>query len=383
MARLGRPGMSDMQKRELWDRWKAGESISEISRALGRPPGSIFTILKSNGGYVPPVRRRRDGGLTSAERESISRGPAQGDSMRTIARALGRAVSTVSREIARNKGTGHYRAVDAEDRAWDRARRPKPCLLAANEPLRALVAEKLAEDWSPQQIAGHLAKTQTAESGMRISHETIYKSLFMQARKVLAKELQKHLRSGRPTRRNIHNTVAGQWRSQIKDAISIHERPVEARDRKVAGHWEGDLVMGSGVTQVATLVERTTRFTMLVQLDGRDTATVTARISAQMLNLPAKLRKSLTWDRGMELAAHKNVTATTGLAVYFADPQSPWQRGTNENTNRLLRQYLPKGTGMGHLTQADLDVIALRLNTRPRQTLDFDTPAGRLEALLR
>ncbi|MFE2432672.1 IS30 family transposase [Streptomyces sp. NPDC059373] len=383
MARLGRPGMSDVQKRELWDRWKAGESISEISRALGRPPGSIFTILKSNGGYVPAVRRRRADALTCTERESISRGLAQGDSMRAIARVLGRSASTISREIARNKGTEHYRAVDAEDRAWDRARRSKPCLLATNEPLRALVAEKLAEDWSPQQIAGHLAKTQPASTGMRISHETIYKSLFMQARKVLAKELQQHLRSRRPTRRSIHNTITGQWRSQIKDAVPIHERPAEADDRTVPGHWEGDLVMGSGVTQVATLVERTTRFTVLVQLDGRDTTTVTARVSAKMLDLPARLRKSLTWDRGMELAAHKNVTAATGLAVYFADPQSPWQRGTNENTNRLLRQYLPKGTGMGHLTQADLDTIALRLNTRPRKTLEFDTPADRLTALLR
>ncbi|WTU01474.1 IS30 family transposase [Kitasatospora sp. NBC_00070] len=375
--------MSDVQKRELWDRWKAGESISAICRALGRPPGSIFTIVKSNGGYVPPLRRRRPGLLSFTEREAISRGLARGDSLREISRALGRAASTVSREIARNKGAGHYRAVDAEDRAWDRALRPKDCLLATNEPLRVLVAEKLAEDWSPKQIAGYLSKTQPAGAGMRISHESIYKSLFMQTRKVLAKELRQHLRSGRPTRRNIHNTVTGQWRSQIKDAIPIHERPAEARDRKVPGHWEGDLVMGSGVTQVATLVERATRFTVLVQLDARDTATVTARVSAQMLQLPAQLRKSLTWDRGMELAAHKSVTAATGLAVYFADPQSPWQRGTNENTNRLLRQYLPKRTGMGHLTQDDLDIIALRLNTRPRQTLDFDTPADRLEALLR
>nr|WP_254552250.1 IS30 family transposase [Kitasatospora sp. MMS16-BH015] len=375
--------MSDAQKRELWDRWKAGESISEISRALGRPPGSIFTIVKANGGYVPPVRRRRPGSLTFAERESISRGLARGDSIRKIARTLERAVSTVSREVARNKGAKHYRAVDAEDRAWDRTRRPKPCLLATNEPLRALVAEKLTEDWSSQQIAGHLAKTQAVGTGIRISHETIYKSLFIQARGVLAKALQKHLRSGRPTRRNIHNTVTGQWRSQIKDTIPIHERPAEADDRAVPGHWEGDLIMGSGVTQVATLVERTTRFTMLVQLDARDTATVTARVSTQMLQLPDQLRKSLTWDRGMELAAHKSVTAATGMAVYFADPQSPWQRGTNENTNRLLRQYLPKRTGLGHLTQADLDTIARRLNTRPRQTLDFDTPADRLEALLR
>ncbi|WP_405585476.1 IS30 family transposase [Streptomyces sp. NBC_01190] len=383
MARLGRPGMSDTQRRELWDRWKAGESISEISRALGRPPGSIFTIVKSNGGYVPPVRQRRALQLTLHERESISRGLARGDSIREIARTLGRAASTVSREIARNKGPARYRAVDAEDRAWDRARRRQPCLLASNRPLRDFVAEKLAEDWSPEQISGHLARAFGAGSGMRVSHETIYKSLFIQARGVLAKELQKHLRSGRPTRRNVHNTVTGQWRSQIKEAVSISERPAEADDRAIPGHWEGDLLLGRGLTQIATVVERSTRFTVLVQLDGRDMATVTARLSAKMLDLPVDLRKSLTWDRGMELAGHKDVAAATGLNVYFADPRSPWQRGTNENTNRLLRQYMPKGTSMEHLTQGDLDGIALKLNTRPRKTLDFDTPANRLEPLLR
>lgn len=383
MARLGRPGMSDAQKRELWDRWKAGESISEISRALGRPSGSIFTILKSNGGYVPRVRRRRSCHLTPAEREQISRGLARGDSMREIARTLGRAPSTISREIARNKGPRHYRAVDAEDRARDRARRPKPRLPGVNQQLRELVAEKPAEDWAPEQIVGHLAKTYPPGSGMRISHETIYKSLFMQARGVLAKALQKHLRSGRPTRRNIHNTVSGQWRSQIKDAVSIRERPVEAGSRTVPGHREGDLLLGRGLTQIATVVERSTRFTVLVQLDGRDAATVTARLSDKLRSLPTTLRKTLTWDRGMELAGHQEVTAATGLDVYFADPRRPWQRGTNENTNRPLRQYLPKGTSMGHLTQDDLDAIVPKLNSRPRNTPGFDTPADRLTALLR
>lgn len=383
MARLGRPGMSDEQKRELWDRWKAGETISEISRALDRPPGSVFTILKSNGGYVPAVRRRRSGSLTFAERESISRGLARGDSIRAIARGLGRSPSTVSREVARNKGRKRYRAVDAEDRAWQRARRRKPCLLARNEPLRRFVAARLAEDWSPQQIAGHLARTHGPDSGMRISHETIYKSLFIQARGVLAKSLQRHLRSGRPTRRNIHNTVTGQWRSQITGAVSIHQRPVEVRDRLQPGHWEGDLLLGRGLTQIATLVERTTRYTLLVQLDGRDAPTVTRGLTTRLFNLPDHLRRTLTWDRGMELAEHRRLTSVLGLDVYFADPRSPWQRGTNENTNRLLRQYFPKGTGMGHLTQADLDTIARKLNTRPRKTLDYQSPADRFEALLR
>ncbi len=383
MARLGRPGMSDEQKRELWDRWANGESISQIARALAKPPGSVFTVLKANGGYVPPIRRRRPGTLTAVEREEISRGLARGESMRQIGRRLGRPASTISREIARNKGPQKYRAVDAEDRAWRRACRPKPCLLARNEPLRRFVAEKLSIEWSPEQIAGHLAKHFDLDTGMRVSHETIYKSLFIQARGVLAKQLQKHLRSRRPIRRNVHNTVTGQWRSQITDAVSIRHRPAEVDDRAVPGHWEGDLLIGRGTTQIATVVERTTRFTVLVALAGRDMHTVTRGLSTTLTRLPEQLRKSLTWDRGMELAGHKMVSANTGLAVYFADPASPWQRGTNENTNRLLRQYFPKGTSLGGFSQDDLDQIALRLNTRPRKTLDFDTPADRLAALLR
>jgi IS30 family transposase len=375
VARLGRPGMPDAQKRQLWDRWKAGESISQIARALDKPPGSVFTVLKSNGGYVPAVRTRRPGSLTVADREEISRSLARGDSLRQIARVLGRPASTVSREVARNKGRDRYRAVAAEDRAWERARRRQPCLLARNPRLRQVVADKLAQDWSPEQIAGYLARSYPPGSGMRVSHETIYKSLFIQARGVLAKELTKHLRSSRPTRRNIHNTISGQWRSQIKDAVSIRERPAEAADRAVPGHWEGDLLLGRGLTQVATVVERSTRFTVLVQLDGRDMTTVA--------QLPVLVRRTLTWDRGMELAGHKDVTAATGLAVYFADPRSPWQRGTNEHTNRLLRQYLPKGVSMAGLTQDDLDQIAAKLNTRPRKTLEFQTPADRLAALLR
>ena len=382
MAKLGRPGMSDETRAQLWAMWAAGKSFSEISRAIGYPPGSIFTVIKQTGGYVPAPRRRRSDALTLAEREELSRGLARGDSLRQIARGLGRAASTVSREIARNRGRHRYRAVDADDRAWRRARRPKVCLLARNPVLRSYVAEKLAEDWSPEQIAGVLAKDAPIGIGVRVSHETIYKSLFVQSRGVLAKQLQQHLRSRRPTRRNIHNTVTGQWRSQIKDAVSIRERPAEAEDRAVPGHWEGDLLLGRHWTQIATVVERATRFTVLVALDGRDMTTVTAGLSREMTRLPGQLRRSLTWDRGMELADHKTVTVTTGLDVYFADPRSPWQRGTNENTNRLLRQYLPKGQSMAHLTQDDLDAIAARLNTRPRKTLGFDTPADRLAALL-
>ena len=383
MAKLGRPGMSDELRRELWRMWGSGSSISDIARAIGHPPGSIFTVLRQTGGYVPSPRKRRSGTLTLHEREEISRGLARGASMRLIARRLGRAPSTISREVARNRGGRRYRAIDADDRAWRRARRPKQCLLATNPELRAYVAARLRDDWSPEQIAGTLRKHHPAGSGMWVSHETIYKSLFVQSRGVLARELQRHLRTRRPTRRNIHNTVTGQWRSQITDAVSIRERPAEAEDRAIPGHWEGDLLLGRHWSQIATVVERSTRFTVLVQLDGRDMTTVTAGLSRTMARLPEQLRKSLTWDRGMELADHKTVTANTGLAVYFADPRSPWQRGTNENTNRLLRQYFPKGTSMAHFTQDDLDAVAARLNSRPRKTLEYDTPAAKLQALLR
>jgi IS30 family transposase len=335
---------------------------------------------------VPPARSRRAVFLSAAERGEISRRLAAGDSLRAIAGALGRAPSTVSRKVARNKGVRKYRAVDADDRAWRRARRPKTCVLAREPVLREFVAGRLAEDWSPEQIAGALRKTPVLGAdgaGLRVSHETIYKTLFVQSRGALAKELQAHLLSGRPTRRNVHNVVTGQWRSQIRDAVSISERPAEVADLAVPGHWEGDLLLGRGLTQIAAVVERSTRFTVLVALERRDMLTVTAGLSRTMSRLPEHLRRSLTWDRGMELADPKNVTANTGLDVYFADPRSPWQRGTNENTNRLLRQYFPKGVSMAGLTQADLDAVAEKLNSRPRKTLDFDSPADRLDALLR
>jgi IS30 family transposase len=383
VARMGRPGMSDASRARLWELWRAGKGYSEISRAIGYPPGSIFTVIRQTGGYVPAPRSRRVQYLSAAEREEISRGLARGESVRAIARALGRAPSTVSREIARNRGARKYRAVDAEDRAWRRARRPQLCVLARRENLRQLVEDKLRLEWSPEQIAGHLRRIYPDQPEMQVSHETIYRSLFVQSRGVLAKELQKHLRSGRPTRRNIHHRVSGQWRSQIADAVSISERPAEAADRAVPGHWEGDLLLGRGLTQIATVVERATRFTVLVRLPGRDMTSVTYALSAKMAALPEQLRKTLTWDRGMELAGHKKVTAATGLDVYFADPRSPWQRGTNENTNRLLRQYFPKAVTMAHLTQHDLDQVAARLNTRPRKTLEFQTPADKLAALLR
>lgn len=383
MAKIGRPGLPSEKRQQVWEMWKLGRSLSEISRTVGSPPGSIFSILLPHGGFYQAPQKRRAGTLTLAEREEISRGLAAGESARLIGRRLGRAPSTITREVAKNKGRRRYRAVDADDRAWRRARRPQPCKLARDPALRDYVAARLAQDWSPEQIAGVLRRQHPAGSSMRVSTETIYKTLFVQSRGVLAKELQKRLRSGRPMRRSVHNTVTGQWRSQIKDAVSISERPAEVEDRAVPGHWEGDLLLGRGLTQIATLVERSTRYTVLVQLDRRDMATVTAGLTREMLRLPEHLRQTLTWDRGMELADHKSVTISTGLQVFFADPRSPWQRGTNENTNRLLRQYFPKGRSMSSLTQQHLDDIAHRLNTRPRKTLGYDTPTARLAALLR
>jgi IS30 family transposase len=378
MAQRGRPGLSPEQKRELWSRWKAGESLSEIGRALGKQPGSIHGVVASNGGYVPAVRRRSPRVLTIGEREEISRGLAEGASLRRIAGRLHRAPSSISREVARHGGRHRYRAARAEERAWDRARRPKPCKLAAVPRLRELVAGKLAEEWSPEQISGWLARTFPGEQDLQVSTETIYRSLFVQARGVLRKELTAHLRTRRTMRRSRQATRSGQGRGGIVDAVSIRERPAEASDRAVPGHWEGDLLAGSANTHIATLVERQSRYVLLVKVDGKDTTTVVDALTAQVRTLPAKLQASLTWDRGMELADHRRFTVATDVAVYFCDPRSPWQRGTNENTNGLLRQYFPRQTDLSVHSQADLDTVAARLNTRPRKTLQYETPAARL-----
>ena len=382
MAKIGRPGLPSTKRQQVWEMWKAGESLSTIAQAVGSPAGSIFSILLPFGGVYQAPQRRRSAALSLDDREEISRGLAAEESYRSIGRRIGRPTSTVSREVARNRGVVKYRAVDADDRAWRRAKRPKTCRLAQQPALCAYVDARLRENWSPEQIAGALRKLNPTGETMRVSHETIYRSLYIDARGVLARDLRAHLRSGRPMRRSVHNTVTGQWRSQIKGAVSIAERPATVEDRAVPGHWEGDLLLGRHWTQIATLVERTTRFTVLVHLEGRDMHSVTAGLSREMTRLPEHVRRSLTWDRGMELANHAVVTANTGLDVYFADPHSPWQRGTNENTNRLLRQYFPKGVSMAALTQADLNRVAAELNTRPRKTLDFDTPAMRFEALL-
>lgn len=378
MAKLGRPGLSDEQKRDVWRRWKQGFSLSEIARTLGKVPGSIHGVVAASGGFVPPERRRAAGQLSLSEREEISRGVARNESYRVIGQVLGRPASTVSREVARNGGRTRYRAAGAEERAWEQAHRPKPCVLARDQQLRHLVAGKLVCDWSPEQIAGWLARTGRREQGRYVSPETIYRSLFIQARGVLKKELTKHLRTRRTMRRSAKASTAGQARGQIPDAMPISQRPARASDRAVPGSWEGDLLVGTKDSQIATLVERRSRYVMLVRTPGKDAPTVTTCLTRQVQRLPGQVMRSLTWDRGTELAGHKRFSVATDVAVYFCDPHSPWQRGTNENTNRLLRQYFPKGTDLSGYTQADLDAIADRLNTRPRKTLDFRTPADTL-----
>jgi IS30 family transposase len=380
MTERKRARLSASQRADLWCRWKAGQSLHEIGRALGKEHAVIHFLLARHGGIAPPVRRRSRLALTLAEREDISREIACGWSIREIARRMQRAASTVSREVTRHGGRPGYRANEADQQAWDSALRPKLCLLAIHSQLRKIVASKLILDWSPEQVSGWLKIQYPDDESRRVSHETIYRSLFIQARGVLKKELVKHLRSQRRIRRSRHSGVRGQSRGQIVEAVSIRERPAEVEDRAIPGHWEGDLLGGARNSHVATLVERHSRFAMLVKVPSKDTAAVVAALSRQVLKLPASLRRSLTWDRGLEMAQHQNFSVATNVQVYFCDPQSPWQRGTNENTNGLLRQYLPKKTDLSRYTQSDLDKIALRLNQRPRKTLGFETPASRLRA---
>jgi len=372
--------LSSAQRADMWNRWKAGQSLNAIGRALGKDKQVIHFLLARHGGIAPPVRRRSRRVLTLAEREDISRGIASGCSMRVIAQRVSRACSTISREVARHGGRAEYRANQADRQAWGSALRPKACRLATHSKLQEIVASKLILDWSPKQISGWLKTQYPNDQSLRVSHETIYRSLFIQARGALKQELVKHLRSQRRIRRSRHASIHGHSQGRIVDAVSIRERPAEIEDRAVPGHWEGDLLRGAGNSHVATLVERQSRFCMLVKVPSKDTAAVTAALSRHIRRLPATLRRSLTWDRGLEMAQHKSFTMATDVQVYFCDPQSPWQRGSNENTNGLLRQYLPKKADLSRFTQSDLDEIALRLNQRPRETLGFETPASRLQA---
>jgi IS30 family transposase len=363
----------------LWHGWKSGWTLTKIGEELDRQVCSVYQVLRRDGGFAPRIRSRAAGVLQSTEREEISRGLAAGRSIGEIARGLSRAASTVSREIARNGGRHSYRASDADTQAWQRARRPQKCLLARRRRLRQWVTQHLQRDWSPRQIAIGLQRTFPHDSSMRISHETIYRSLFVQARNVLKEELVRHLRRGRFMRRpNAHGHRTRE--PVIVDGVSIHQRPAEADDRAVPGHWEGDLLMGGTGSQIATLVERRSRYVMLVKLASKDSATVTKALATKIRTLPAELRRSLTWDRGSEMVAHKEFSVATDLKVYFCDPHSPWQRGSNENTNGLLRQYFPKGADLSHVTQAELNRVARLLNERPRETLKWLTPLEALRA---
>src|ERR1700693_6363805 len=374
--------LSVAQRTDVWRRWKAGDSLHTIGRAVDRPHTSIHCLLAHHGGIVPAVRRRSVLALTVVEREDISRGLASGSSIRDIAKGLERAASTVSREVARHGGRPEYRAHEADQRAGDSTLRPKRCLLAVHVKLRKVVASKLILDWSPEQISGWLKIQYPDDQSMRVSHETIYRSLFIQARGVLKKELLGHLRSKRRIRRSQHAHIYKDSRGQIVEALSIRERPAEVADRAIPGHWEGDLLSGSKNSHIVTLVERHSRFTTLIKVPSKDTAVVVAALTRHARKLPAALRRSLTWDRGLEMAQHKTFTMATDVKVYFCDPQSPWQRGSNENTNGLLRQYFPRRTDLSGYTQADLDHVALRLNQRPRKTLGFQTPASKLRTAL-
>lgn len=380
MQRVRRSRMSVSDKAAMWERWKRGESLSEIGRALDRSPGAIFHVVRARGGIPPAPRCRSPLALTVAEREEISRGLATGVSFRQIGLQLGRATSTVSREVGRHGGRRRYRAAVADADTWDRALRPQRCRLAQHPALRARVAEKLEIEWSPQQIAGWLKRTYSKDADMQVSHETIYLSLFVQSRGVLKQALIRHLRRRKTMRRSRYATTAGQTRGQIVDAVSVRERPASIEDRAIPGHWEGDLLAGRSNSHIATLVERQSRYVMLVRLPGKDTNSVVRALTRRVRALPKGLMSSLTWDRGMELAAHKSFSVATNVQVYFCDPHSPWQRGSNENTNGLLRQYFPDGTDLSTYTQASLNAVARRLNTRPRKTLDYNTPADRLAA---
>ena len=371
---------SEKQKSQMWDRWEKGESLHTIARLFDRGHSSIQRIFLETGGIRPPARTRSTLALTLAEREEISRGIASELSIRTIATQLRRAPSTVSREIKRNGGYYDYRAANADQAAWDRSQRPKRCKLACNKRLSRTVAKKLRLQWSPQQIAGWLTREYPDNEVFRVSHETIYKSLFIQARGALKKELLQCLRTKRVMRRSKHSGLKGKGLGKIVDAVPISERPASVEDRAVPGHWEGDLIQGTNNSFIATLVERHSRYVMLAKLDNKNSNTVVSALIKQSKKLPSELYKSLTWDRGSELTAHKQFTMATNIQVYFCDPSSPWQRGSNENTNRLLRQYFPKGTNLSVHSQAKLNAVARQLNERPRKTLEYETPAERFNA---
>jgi IS30 family transposase len=373
---------SETQKAMMWERWKKGESLQQIAQLFDRNHSSIQRILAETGGIRPAQRRRSQSALSLAEREEISRSLAAGCSIRSIAGLLNRAPSTISREINRNGGQEGYRASQADEAAWSRSERPKNCKLACNPKLARIVASKLQLQWSPEQIAGWLKHAYPGNEDYQVSHETIYRSLFIQARGALKKELLEHLRRTRAMRRSRHHTQKTANHGRITDTVSISERPAAVEDRAVPGHWEGDLLFGDCNSQIATLVERHTRYVMLVKVASKDTETVINALIKNARQLPQELYQSLTWDRGKEMADHKRFTLATDISVYFCDPHSPWQRGSNENTNGLLRQYFPKGVDISDYSQAHLNAVARKLNQRPRKTLNYQTPAEQFSQLV-
>ncbi len=366
---------SAAQRAEIWDRWQRGEPMSSIGRRFDRHSSSVFSLISPTGGIRPVDRTRGKLALSLHEREEISRGLSIRRSLRAIARQLGRAPSTISREVRRNGGSARYRAATSDQAAWGRALRPKSCKLACHPSLSHRVSAKLWRKWSPEQIAGWLKRAFPGEAQSQVSHETIYRSLYIQARGVLKKELLEHLRAKRTIRRSKHASLKRSGLGQIKDAVSISQRPACVEDRAFPGHWEGGLIGGSKNSCIATLVERHSRYAMLAKVASKDTKSAISALIKQSQRLPRELYKSPTWDRGKELADHPRLTLATDIDVYFCDPHAPWQRGSNENTNRLLRQYLPKGTDLSVHSQAKLSAIARQLNERPRKTLQYQTPA--------
>ncbi|HEC8324757.1 TPA: IS30 family transposase [Providencia rettgeri] len=365
------------QKAIIWDRYKQGDSLHEIARMFDRYHSSIMPTIYQTGGFRPPVRKRHRLSLSLDEREEISRGLAEKCSIREIAKKISRAPSTVSREIRRHGGLTNYRAAKADKKAWDNALRPKVCKLSQNPTLCKIIAEKMHRGWSPEQIAGWLKRNYPDAQEMNVSHETIYKTLFIQTRGTLKKELQQYLRSRRTVRKSRTTSLKGKGLGSIPNAVPISERPSTVADRAIQGHWEGDLIQGSKNSYIVTLVERHSRYVMLAKISDNKTATVIAALIKQAQQLPSELYKTLTWDRGVEMTNHAVFTVATDIQVYFCDPQSPWQRGSNENTNRLLRQYFPKGTDLSVHSQQKLNSIARQLNERPRKTLGYESPAER------
>ena len=367
---------------EIWQRVAAGERLEAAAVAVGCSRKAVNRLLNETGGVQRRLRPRSARRLSSADREEISRGLLIDESMRSIARRLDRSPSTISREVAANAGRRGYRAWQAEIGAARRARRPKVAKLTRCAQLRSAVERLLAQRWSPQQIAARLKRDYPDRQEMRVSAETIYQSLFVQSRGALRRELTTCLRSGRTRRRGQRRT---ERRGKLSDMVLISERPAEVADRAVPGHWEGDLLIGrAGHSAISTLVERRTRFVMLVRLPaGRTAAAVRDALATRILSLPEQLRRSLTWDQGKEMAEHARFTVDTGVAVYFCDPHSPWQRGSNENTNGLLRQYFPKNMDLSTVTQEQLDAVAAELNDRPRQTLEWMKPSEVLAEVLR